>query len=104
MVYIRTRRRWSKVSVSKKVKALLLEREKKQSDLMEVLGMSSKQSLSNKFSNERWSADDLVKIAEYCGCKLAFVLPNGERIVIAMMIRRTESKVRRFFVNYDEIM
>ena len=67
----------------KKVKALLLEREKKQSDLMEVLGMSSKQSLSNKFSNERWSADDLVKIAEYCGCKLAFVLPNGERIVIA---------------------
>lgn len=83
MVYIRTRRRWRKVSVSKKVKALLLEREKKQSDLMEVLGMSSKQSLSNKFSNERWSADDLVKIAEYCGCKLAFVLPNGERIVIA---------------------
>ena len=42
MVYIRTRRRWRKVSVSKKVKALLLEREKKQSDLMEVLGMSSK--------------------------------------------------------------
>ncbi len=71
------------MSVSKKVKALLLEREKKQSDLMEVLGMSSKQSLSNKFSNERWSADDLVKIAEYCGCKLAFVLPNSERIVIA---------------------
>lgn len=55
------------MSVSKKVKALLLEREKKQSDLMEVLGMSSKQSLSNKFSNERWSAEDLVKIAEYCG-------------------------------------
>ena len=71
------------MSVSKKVKALLLEREKKQSDLMEVLGMSSKQSLSNKFSNERWSAEDLVKIAEYCGCKLAFILPNGERIIIS---------------------
>ena len=56
---------------------------KKQSDLMEVLGMSSKQSLSNKFSNERWSAEDLVKIAEYCGCKLAFILPNGERITIS---------------------
>ena len=63
------------MSVSKKVKALLLEREKKQSDLMEVLG--------NKFSNERWSAEDLVKIAEYCGCKLAFILPNGERITIS---------------------
>ena len=71
------------MSVSKKVKALLLEREKKQSDLMEVLGMSSKQSLSNKVSNERWSAEDLVKIAEYCGCKLAFILPNGERITIS---------------------
>ena len=69
------------MSVSKKVKALLLEREKKQSDLMEVLGMSSKQSLSNKFSNERWSAEDLVKIAEYCGCKLAFIMPDGQIII-----------------------
>jgi DNA-binding Xre family transcriptional regulator len=68
--------------ISKKIKSLLIENDKKQSDLMEVLGMSSKQSLSNKFSNERWSADDLVKIADFCGCKLAFVLPNGERIVI----------------------
>ena len=68
--------------ISKKIKSLLIENDKKQSDLMEVLGRSSKQSLSNKFSNERWSADDLVKIADFCGCKLAFVLPNGERIVI----------------------
>lgn len=70
------------MAVSKKVKALLMEREKKQSDLMDVLEMSSKQSLSNKFSNERWSAEDLVKIAEFCGCKLAFILPNGERITL----------------------
>ena len=67
------------MSVSKKVKALLLEREKKQSDLMEVLGMSSKQSLSNKFSNERWSAEDLVKIAEYCAVswRLYCQMENG---------------------------
>lgn len=70
------------MAISKKVKALLLEMDKKQSDLMEVLGMSSKQSLSNKFTNERWSAEDLVKIADYCGCKLAFILPSGERIAI----------------------
>ena len=70
------------MAISKKVKALLLEMDKKQSDLMEVLDMSSKQSLSNKFSNERWSAEDLVKIADYCGCKLAFILPSGERITI----------------------
>ena len=70
------------MAISKKVKALLLEMDKKQSDLMEVLDMSSKQSLSNKFTNERWSAEDLVKIADYCGCKLAFILPSGERIAI----------------------
>lgn len=70
------------MSISKRIKALLLETDKKQSDLMEVLDMSSKQSLSNKFSNERWSATDLVKIADYCGCKLAFILPNEEQIII----------------------
>lgn len=70
------------MAISKKVKALLAEVDKKQYDLLDVLDIKSKQSLSNKFSNERWSADDLVKVAEFCGCKLAFVLPNGERIVL----------------------
>lgn len=70
------------MAISKKVKALLAQVDKKQYDLLDVLDIKSKQSLSNKFSNERWSADDLVKIAEFCGCKLAFVLPDGERIVL----------------------
>lgn len=70
------------MAISKKIKSLLMETDKKQADLVKVLSMSSKQSLSNKFSNERWSAEDLVKIAEFCGCKLAFVMPNGERIVL----------------------
>lgn len=70
------------MAVSKKIKALLVEADKKQSDLLEVLDITSKQSLSNKFTHERWSADDLIKIADYCDCKLAFMLPNGERIVI----------------------
>ncbi len=68
--------------ISKKIKSLLAVSDKKQADLQEVLGMSSKQSLSNKFSNERWSAEDLARIAEFCGCKLAFVFPDGERITI----------------------
>lgn len=70
------------MAISKRIKALLLETDKKQSDLMEVLDMSSKQSLSNKFSNERWSADDLVRVAKYCGCKLAFLMPDGQQIII----------------------
>lgn len=70
------------MAISKKIKSLLLESNKKQSDIMEILGMKSKQSLSNKFTHERWSAEDLVKIADFCGCKLAFILPNGERITL----------------------
>lgn len=70
------------MATSKKIKALLAETGKKQADLLVLLDMSSKQSLSNKFSNERWSANDLAKIAEFCGCKLAFLLPNGERITV----------------------
>ena len=54
----------------------------KQSDLVELFGVSSKQSLSNKFSGERWSAEDLIKLAEFTGCKLAFILPDGERIIL----------------------
>ncbi len=68
------------MSTSKKIRALLKLTGKKQSDLMEILGMSSKQSLSNKFTNERWSASDLVAVAEFCGCKVAFILPDGTRL------------------------
>lgn len=70
------------MSISQSIKALLSMSGKKQSDLLEVLEVSSKQSLSNKFSNERWYGSDLVAIATSCGCKLAFILPNGERIAI----------------------
>ncbi len=70
------------MSISAKVKALISIREKKQYDLISVLGMSSKQSLSNKFANGRWSADDLARVAEFCGCKLAFILPDGQQIAI----------------------
>ena len=69
------------MSISAKVKALISMQEKKQYDLISVLGMSSKQSLSNKFVNERWSLDDVIKIAEATGSKLAIIRPNGEQIV-----------------------
>ena len=70
------------MAISRKIKSMLAETDKKQADLLGVLDVSSKQSLSNKFTNERWSAEDLSKIADFCGCKLAFILPSGERIVI----------------------
>lgn len=70
------------MSVSGTIKALLGLRGKKQADLMEPLGMTSKQSLSNKVINGRWSADDLATVAEVCGCTLAFVLPDGQQLPV----------------------
>ncbi len=70
------------MSASKEIKALLSLSGKKQSDLTDLLNMSSKQSLSNKFTNERWSASDLIAIAKFCGCEVAFVLPDNQLIIL----------------------
>ncbi len=70
------------MGVSANIKALLALSGLKQSDLLQPLSMSSRQSLSNKFTNERWSAQDLVDISHLCGCKLAFILPNGQQIIM----------------------
>lgn len=70
------------MSISNTIKSLLSLRGLRQSDLMAALDMSSKQSLSNKFTNERWSAGDLVKVAEACGCELAFITPDGQKIKV----------------------
>ena len=70
------------MNVSNQVRALLNLTGKKQIDLQEALGMGSKQSLNNKFSRDSWSAGDLVKVAEFTGCKLAFILPDGERVLL----------------------
>ena len=70
------------MSITSSVRALLEIRGKRQVDLLPVFDLANPQSLSNKFRGERWSASDLVKVAEFTGCKLAFILPDGERIVI----------------------
>lgn len=70
------------MSISGTIKALLSLTGKKQLDLMEPLGMTSKQSLSNKVTNDRWSAEDLVTVAEVCGCSVAFILPDGQQLLI----------------------
>ena len=71
------------MSISNSVKSLLNMTGHKQGDLVEILQVKTKQALSNKFKGERWSASDLISVAEYTGCKLAFVLPDGERLLIS---------------------
>jgi hypothetical protein len=70
------------MTISDKVKGLLAMTGKRQTDLCEVLEMSSKQSMSNKIKNNRWFASDLIKVADLCGCKLAFILPDGQQLIL----------------------
>lgn len=70
------------MAISDKIRALLSSAGKKQVDLLGILGVSSKQALSNKFTNGRWSADELAGIADFIGCELAFILPDGTKIVL----------------------
>lgn len=67
--------------ISKSVKAALLEADKKQLDLGAMLDMS-KQTMSNKMVLDRWKGEDLLKVAELTGSRLAFVFPNGKIIEI----------------------
>ena len=71
------------MSVSNQVRALLNLTGRKQVELQDILEMGSKQSLNNKFAKDRWSAEDLIRVSEFCGCKLAFILPSGERITLS---------------------
>ena len=69
------------MSISNIVKGLLAIRGVKQIDLAAHFGMS-KQTMSNKFARNSWFASDLVKVADFCGCKVAFILQDGQQIVI----------------------
>jgi transcriptional regulator with XRE-family HTH domain len=60
------------MAVSDKVKALLKLKGKNNSGLAEYLGISV-QALSNKFYRDSYSGDDLVKIAAFLECELAFI-------------------------------
>ena len=69
------------MTVSDAVKGLLGMSGKKQVDLAAQLGMT-KQSMSNKIKKNSWFASDLVKAADLCGCKVAFILPDGQQIIV----------------------
>lgn len=69
------------MAISGTIKGLLAMCGKKQNDLAAAFDMS-KQTMSNKMARESWSASDLVKVAEVCGCKVAFVMPDGQQLVL----------------------
>ena len=77
--------------VSDKVRAILALAGKRNIDLAELYGVT-KQSMNNKLANNRFSADDLIRIAEFTGCRVAFVLPDGQNIFLEPEDLRYEMK------------
>lgn len=71
------------MNVSSAIKTVLGMAKIKQRSLAGVLGAKSAQAVNNKFRLNRWTASELIKIAELTGCNLAFILPDGERVVLS---------------------
>lgn len=69
------------MSTSDKVKAVLSCTGKKQVELADHLGMR-KQNLATKMMRDSWSASDLVKVANFAGAKVGFILPDGTCIFL----------------------
>ena len=69
------------MSVSDSVRMALNKGSKSQTDLSKFWG-TSLQVISNKIRLERWTGEELARIAEYTGGKLAFVYPEGTQIMI----------------------
>jgi hypothetical protein len=56
--------------VKNKIQMMLSYKNKMQISLMDVLKVSSKQALNNKFSNNRFNVEDLIKICDYLGLEI----------------------------------
>ncbi len=69
------------MSIAGKVKGLLASNGKTHAGLAAALGISS-QALSNKLYRDSFSADDLIIIADYANCELAFLSAGGSKTVL----------------------
>ena len=69
------------VSVSNVVRMAAMKKGMNQARLAEAWG-ASRQAINNKFSRDSWSAEDLMKVAEITGGKLAFIYPDGQQLLI----------------------
>ena len=69
------------MSLSDSVRMALKKARKNQTDLIRIWG-NSKSAMSNKCRLERWSGNDLIRVAKFTGGKLAFIYPDGQQILI----------------------
>ena len=67
------------MSISNKIRALMVMRGVKNREIATALGCSP-QAVSNKMHRDTFTAADLVRIAEALDCRLSFTLPDGEQL------------------------
>ena len=75
--------------ITAKIKALLAMAGKKNVELAEYLGIFP-QSLQNKFNRGSFSADDLIRIAEFTGAELVLELGDDRIVLDSSCIRDKE--------------
>lgn len=87
MYMVQTQKEDNKMAVTEKIKTLLSIKGKKNIELATYLKMTP-QSLQNKMNRGSFSAEDLIKIAEFLECSLAFEIDNQKIILDKTDIRR----------------
>ena len=68
------------MAVTEKIRALLTIKGKKNVELAAYMGMTP-QSLQNKLNRGSFSAEDLIKIADFTGASLAFEVNDNQKIM-----------------------
>lgn len=80
-------------TITAKIKALLAMSNKKNVELARYLGVLP-QSLQNKFNRGSFSAEDLIRIADFCGAELVLLLGDDRIVLDKSCIRETDSPER----------
>lgn len=79
------------MSINNKIRALLQLKGKKTHELAEAFGISP-QAMRNKMSRNSFYAEDLIKIADFLDCELAFILSENQKITLGSEDLRTSKE------------
>lgn len=69
------------MAISDKIKALIKLTGSDNSQIAAHLGIS-RQAFSNKLYRDSFSGDDLIKIADFLNCDLAFITESNQKIIL----------------------
>lgn len=69
--------------VSDKIKQIMKEKGVKVNQLAEYMGVKP-QSVTNKFSRDSWSAQDLISVLDFLGCQLTVEYKPDTKITFTM--------------------